>query len=52
MAVNKERLVKVRALINLKYDKVVKKTGEELEIRESDIEELTKRKIVEAIVEA
>lgn len=37
---NTEKSIEVTAKVNLKYDNEIKKIGEKLEIRESDLEEL------------
>jgi hypothetical protein len=43
------KLYKALALINIRYDNVSYKEGQELEIRESDIEEMTEKQYVEMI---
>ncbi|ADK16178.1 hypothetical protein [Clostridium ljungdahlii] len=45
-AAEEERNVKVKAKVNLKYDSDVVKMGGELEIRESDLEELQNKEYV------
>lgn len=40
---NNENMVEVTAKINLKYDNDIKKAGEKLQIRESDLESMKKR---------
>lgn len=44
-----KRTLKVRALVNLKYNKEVKKMGEELTMKLKDAQELIERRIVEPI---
>lgn len=44
-----KRTLKVRALVNLKYNKEVKKMGEELTIKLKDVQELIERGIIEPI---
>ncbi len=40
-------MVKVKCLVNLKYDREVKKMGEELQVRSEDVKGLVKRELVE-----
>ncbi|MCT4593175.1 MAG: hypothetical protein N4A57_02725 [Anaeromicrobium sp.] len=45
----KKRIVEVEALVNLKYDKEVKKIGEKFKVKTKDIKELTERGIVKLL---
>ncbi|SCJ52183.1 Uncharacterised protein [uncultured Clostridium sp.] len=47
----KAKTYKVKALINIKYDKTVAKIGEELKVKKNDLEELIKNGYVEALEE-
>ena len=49
MTTRAEKKAKVRVLVNLKYDKEVKKIGQELEIRESDLKNMVNKKLVKPI---
>jgi hypothetical protein len=40
MATSKENVIEVTAKVNIKYDNDIKKVGEKLKIRESDLKEL------------
>lgn len=47
----KQKTIKTKVLVNLKYDKEVKKIGEELNIKLKDVEEMVNRGLVEVIEE-
>lgn len=49
MATSKENVVEVTVKLNIKYDNEIKKAGEKLKIRESDLEELKKKGYIEYI---
>jgi len=44
-----EKLKKVKALVNIKYDENCFKIGDEFEIREDDAEKMTKKGYVELL---
>lgn len=43
------KTLKVKSLVNLKYDKDVKKIGEELRVRIEDVKEMVSRNLVEPL---
>ncbi|MDB1923390.1 hypothetical protein ABHA37_08180 [Clostridium tertium] len=47
----KVKTYKVRALVNIKYDKTVVNTGKEFKVRKSDIDELVSNGYVEVLDE-
>lgn len=49
MAATKETMVEVTLKLNVKYDNEIKKAGEKLEIRESDLEEFKKKGCIKYI---
>ncbi|MBV4417304.1 DUF7210 family protein [Clostridium tyrobutyricum] len=49
MAATKETMVEVALKLNIKYDNEIKKAGEELKIRESDLEEFKKKGYIKYI---
>lgn len=44
-----KKKVKVKALVNLKYDKDIKKIGEELKIRIDDAEEMVNKGLIKLL---
>ncbi|WP_416044644.1 hypothetical protein ACMXKO_11090 [Clostridium tyrobutyricum] len=49
MAATKETMVEVTLKLNVKYDNEIKKAGEKLKIRESDLEEFKKKGYIKYI---
>lgn len=47
MAASKETMIEVTLKLNMKYDNEIKKAGEKLKIRESDLEEFKKKGYIE-----
>ncbi|MBU5268897.1 DUF7210 family protein [Clostridium tepidum] len=47
--VEEKAIIKVRALVNIKYDKDCFKIGDEFEVRTEDSEEMTKKGYVESL---
>ncbi|WP_039652345.1 hypothetical protein [Clostridium tyrobutyricum] len=46
---SKENMIEITTEVNIRYDKVSKKAGEKLKIRESDLEEFKKKGYIKYI---
>jgi predicted fused transcriptional regulator/phosphomethylpyrimidine kinase len=47
----KQKLYKVKALVNIKYDKTVINAGDEFKVKKNDIDELLSKEYVEVLDE-